>query len=81
MKDAMTDSNSVRPESQPAQADRRHSSGHGWMTIAFCLPLLVVAVTLVVTKAVGVGFLLVAVACTLMMAMMMRGMEHGSGHR
>jgi hypothetical protein len=51
------------------------------MMIAFCLPLLVVAVILVVTKAVGVGFLLVAVACTLMMAMIMRSMEHGSGHR
>jgi hypothetical protein len=80
VKDAMTDPNSVRPESEPAQADQRHSTRHGWTMIAFCLPVLVVAVILVATKVVGVGFLLVAVACTLMMAMMMRGMGH-SGHR
>ncbi|HEX6758847.1 MAG TPA: hypothetical protein VF086_10645 [Propionibacteriaceae bacterium] len=76
----MTDPNSVRPESKPAQADQPHSSRHGWTMIAFCLPVLVVAVILVATKVVGVGFLLVAVACPLMMAMM-RGMGHGSGHR
>ena len=81
VKDSMTDPNSVRPEFQPIQVDEPHSSGHGWMMIAFCLPLLVVAIVLVATKAVGVSFLLVAVGCALMMALMMRSMGYGSDHR
>jgi len=52
--------------------------GHGWMMIACCIPMLVIAIALVVTGVVGVSFIFVAIACTLMMAMMMRGM-HGGG--
>jgi hypothetical protein len=51
--------------------------GHGWMMIACCVPMLVIAVILLATGVVGIGFLAVAVGCTLMMALMMRGMSHG----
>ncbi len=55
----------------------RHG-GHGLMMIACCIPMLVIAGVLVATGVVGVGFLLVAVACTAMIALMMGGM-HGGG--
>ena len=51
--------------------------GHGWMMIACCIPMLVIAGFLVATGVVSAGFLLVAVACTAMMALMMRGMSQG----
>ena len=65
----------------PGPGDGGHEGGHGWMMIACCIPMLVIAVALVASGVVGPGFLLVAVACTAMMAMMMRGMGHGSGGR
>ncbi len=52
--------------------------GHGWMMIACCIPMLVIAIALVATGVAGVGFIFVALMCTLMMALMMRGM-HGGG--
>lgn len=58
-------------------APHRHG-GHGLMMIACCIPMLVVAVVLVATGVVSVSFLFFAVACTVMMALMMRGM-HGGG--
>ena len=48
------------------------------MMIACCIPMLVIAIALVATGVAGVGFIFVAVMCTLMMALMMRGM-HGGG--
>jgi hypothetical protein len=48
--------------------------GHGWMMIICCIPMLVIAVALVATGAADAGFLVVAIGCTLMMALMMRGM-------
>lgn len=53
--------------------------GHGWMMIACCIPMLAIAIALVATGVVGAGFIVVALACTLMMAAMMGGMSHGSG--
>jgi len=47
--------------------------GHGWMMIACCIPMLVIAVILVATGTASPGFLVAAVGCTLMM----RGMGHG----
>ena len=52
--------------------------GHSWMMIACCIPMLVIAIALVATGVAGVGFIFAAVMCTLMMALMMRGM-HGGG--
>ena len=51
--------------------------GHSWLMIACCVPMLVIAVALVATGVVSASFLLVAIACTVMMALMMRGMDHG----
>jgi hypothetical protein len=56
-----------------------HGGGHGWMMIACCIPMLVIAVILVATGIASPAFLFAAVGCTLMMAMMMRGMGHGDG--
>ena len=53
--------------------------GHGWMMIACCIPMLVIATVLVVTGVVSAGFLVFALACTAMMALMMRGMS-GTDH-
>ena len=60
----------------PEQGRARHG-GHGWMMIACCIPMLAIAIVLVATGAVSPVFLVAAVGCTLMMAMMMGGMSHG----
>lgn len=52
--------------------------GHSWLMMACCIPMVAIAVALVATGVVGPSFLLVALACTAMMAMMMGGM-HGGG--
>jgi Flp pilus assembly protein TadB len=51
---------------QPAP-DSGHGGGHGWMMIVCCVPMLVIAVVLVATGIVGLGFLAVAVMCMAMM--------------
>jgi ABC-type dipeptide/oligopeptide/nickel transport system permease subunit len=51
--------------------------GHGLMMIACCIPMLLIALALVATGVASFTILFVAVACTAMMAMMMRGM-HGN---
>jgi hypothetical protein len=53
--------------------------GHGLMMIACCIPMLVIAGILVATGLASPALLVIAVACTLMMALMMRGMGHGGG--
>ena len=61
-----------------------HGAGHGkhgWMMIACCIPMLAIAIALVATGVVGVGFIFIALICTAMMAMMMRGMSHGDGSK
>lgn len=73
----MTDDSHTRPDPQSERSGRH---GHGrWAMIACCIPMLVIAIVLVATGIVGAGFVFAAVACTVMMAMMMRGMSHGSG--
>ena len=54
-------------------------SGHGWMMLACCIPMLAIAVALVATGTASVGVLLLALACPAMMFVMMRGM-HGGDH-
>jgi hypothetical protein len=65
----------------PPGARRAARGGHGWMMIACCIPMLVIAIVLVVTGVVGVGFIAIAIACTAMMALMMRGMDHSDGEQ
>ncbi len=60
-----------------AQHSGRGHGGHSWMMIACCIPMLVIAIALVATGVASPGFLLAALACTAMMALMMRGMDHG----
>jgi hypothetical protein len=63
----------------PGQGGNHGHGSHGWMMIACCIPMLAIAGILVATGAASPGFLVAAVACTLMMALMMRGMGHGGG--
>ena len=59
-------------------AGKRHGS-HSWMMMACCIPMLVIAVALVAAGVASPGFIVAAVGCTVMMAVMMRGMGHGGG--
>ena len=61
------------------QPSNRSHKGHGWMMIACCIPMLIIAVVLVASGIASAGLLFGAVACTAMMAMMMRGMSGGDG--
>ncbi len=67
------------PGSGQAGGHGHGHGGHGWMMIACCIPMLAIAGVLVATGVASPAFLVVAVGCTLMMAMMMRGMGHGGG--
>lgn len=57
----------------------RGHAGHGWMMIACCIPMIVIAITLVATGVASPGFLFGALVCMAMMALMMRAMGHGGG--
>ena len=59
--------------------ERKGSHGHGWLMLACCIPMLVIAVALLATGVVGIGFVFIALLCTATMALMMRGMSHGDG--
>ena len=74
----MTSAHDLHPAGSSHESPESHG-GHGWMMIACCIPMLLIAVVLVATGVASVGFLFVAVMCTAMMAMMMRGMNHGEG--
>lgn len=65
--------NSQTPESPPDPEPAKRG-GRDWMMIACCVPMLVIAIVLVATGVAGVGFIVIAVMCTAMMALMMRGM-------
>lgn len=66
------------PDLSKSPAPRQ--GGHGWMMIACCIPMIAIAVVLVATGVVDIGFVFVAMACTAMMAVMMRGMGGSGGH-
>ena len=70
----------AEPDEWSSHAHQRHG-GHGWMMLACCVPMLVIAVILVATGVVSAGFLVLALACTAMMALMMRGMGRAGGQR
>lgn len=62
---------------EPHEA-KGHGHGHGLMMIACCIPMLIVAGTLVATGAAGASAIVFALLCTAMMAAMMFAMP---GHR
>lgn len=51
--------------------------GHGWTMVACGIPSIVVVGALVVTGLVSAGLLLYALACLVMMIVMMKLMNHG----
>ena len=59
--------------------DHGGHAGHHWMMMLMCVPMLLIAITLVATGTAGLGTIVVALGCALMMAMMMRGMGGGQG--
>jgi hypothetical protein len=66
--------------SQDARTETNHRKrGHGVLMIACCIPMLVVAVVLVAAGIVRPAFLVTAIACTAMMALMMRLMPGHDG--
>jgi hypothetical protein len=64
----------------PLQTGHGAHGGHGWMMMICCIPMIVIAIVLVAAGVASPSFLLAAGACTAMMALMMRGMDHGAGH-
>jgi hypothetical protein len=50
-----------------------------WAMIACCIPMLIIAALIALSGA-GLGFLIIAIMCTAMMAMMMGGMSGGDDH-
>jgi hypothetical protein len=63
------------PTQHSGDDQRRGHRGHGWMMIACCIPMIAIAVILVTTGSASPGFLVVALGCTAMMAVMMGGMH------
>jgi hypothetical protein len=68
----MTATDHNRPE-HDVHGGMSHA-GDGWMMIACCIPMLIVAVALVATGVVGAGFILAALMCMAMMWLTMRAM-------
>jgi len=66
------------PQTEPRP--RHTHGGHGWMMIACCIPMLLIAVALVAAGVVSTGFVFGAVLCTVMMMLMMRAMAGPGGH-
>jgi hypothetical protein len=68
----MNASHEHTPLSRSTPREPKGSHRHGWIMIA-CMPMLVVAVALVAAGVVSLGFLVVAIGCTVMMAEISRG--------
>ena len=65
----------------PDQHEHHQSGdlGHTLAMILCCIPMVAIALALVATGALPASFLLIAIACVAMMAVMMRGMDHTQG--
>jgi hypothetical protein len=61
----------------PSERAGAGHSRHGWMMMACCIPVLVIAITAVATGLVGAGLIFGAIMCVVMMAVMMRMMSGG----
>jgi hypothetical protein len=73
----MTEQPHTRPEGVHQAGGHGGHGGHGWMMMACCVPMIVIAIALVATGVASSRFLFTAIACTAIMALMMRGMDHG----
>jgi hypothetical protein len=73
----MNASHEHTPLSGSTPKEPKGSHRHGWMMIPCCIPMLVVAVALVAAGVVSPGFLVVAIGCTVIMALMMAGLSRG----
>ena len=67
-----------RPHEDQSKEAGGHT-GHKWMMMACCVPMLAIAIALVVSETAGAGVIILAIGCALMMALMMGGMG-GHGH-
>ncbi len=73
----------VPPQQAGGQHQPARHGGHRWMMIACCIPMIAIFVALWLAGVIPASFLIIAFACTAMMALMMGGMGHGgsaSGH-
>lgn len=68
-----------RGQGDQASHEGHGGRGHGLMMIACCVPMIVIAIVLVATGVAGTGFIFSALACTVMMALMMGGHGHSGG--
>ena len=68
------------PAGAPGSGGRSTHGGHGLMMMLMCIPMLLVAGSLVVTGAGGTGVIL-ALVCLGMMAAMMFMMPGGHSHK
>lgn len=68
-------------DGQAAHGGHGGHGGHGWMMIACCIPMMAIAIFLVATGVASPGFLFTALACTVMMALMMKFMNHDMSAR
>lgn len=75
---SMTNQHSHHSSAGAQNIEGAHHS-HRWMMVVCCIPVLVIAIVLVLTGIASPGFIVVALGCTFMMALMMRGMDHGGG--
>lgn len=74
----MTSPSDPRPDLHSSPPDASQPGrGHGWLMMWCCVPMLVIAIVLVALGVVSGGFVITAVACMAMMALMMRAMDHG----
>lgn len=65
---------------QQAPGHHGPGSGHRWMMIACCIPMVVVVAALIVTGVAGLGAAIYAVVCLALMLPMMRAMPGDHKH-
>ena len=67
------------PPKPAGEQPQHHGHGHGWLMWLMCLPMLLIVGYLLLTGAVGGGAIIYALGCLVMMGVMMRLMNHGTG--
>ena len=65
----------------PTGTDHDAHSGHRWMMLICCVPMIAIVLLLIVSGAAGSGALLWALGCVAMMAAMMFMMPGGHSHK